>query len=386
LYSLAIGKHASALEAKVGDAVFESLAEEERTARDELRTLYEQLRSGEIVYTRIPETGQAEWFGTGIVTAETLGGVRSTRLAREAPYNQREIESATVSTHACGDHAADPGLAFRIPGYPERHTYTIMSTNRNECVGMYLVPSTAHEHVVPLLEDAGERMENAYYAVDDAHANRASTLTALNRRRPEGTQMTVDLDNDLKHYESRFISTLTCTQYNRAEFNEATKRISEPFIGYDQERDDLIDSRLLTPGGIPKGARVKVRRAQGGRRGPLHVFTGPCALEHEHCMATCGSCLTRAELKEMKDDGAYADTFKSNRLRMRRPHSYTAAMLDALERDITLSKDFGVAWTRTKAPPLPLPGSIALGDAEGDDAEGDELELFTSPLLAMAEE
>ena len=48
----------------------------------------------------------------------------------------------------------------------------------------------------------------------------------------------------------------------------------------------------------------------------------------------------------MKEDGAYADTFARNRLKVRNPLAYTKSRLVELKRKLESDEDFGVAWTK----------------------------------------
>lgn len=159
--------------------------------------------------------------------------------------NAHELQLATVTSHASGDHCVPIGRAFNLSGMPNRQGYVVTSTNRMEVRAAVIVPNKEFNTVEPLFEQLGAdlKFKPLTFTVDDAHNNNDETKAALNKVKleklaelkaaaanPEAVleasdrsdivaqivevscSLVQDVPNDLKHAIQRFINTLTCTE------------------------------------------------------------------------------------------------------------------------------------------------------------------------------
>lgn len=165
--------------------------------------------------------------------------------------NAHELQLATVTSHASGDHCVPIGRAFNLPGMPNRQGYVVTSTNRMEVRAAVIVPNKEFNTVEPLFEQLGAdlKFKPLTFTVDDAHNNNDETKAALNKVKLEklaelkavmavranleavpeasdrsynsdivaqivevSSSLVQDVPNDLKHAIQRFINTLTCTE------------------------------------------------------------------------------------------------------------------------------------------------------------------------------
>jgi hypothetical protein len=168
-------------------------------------------------------------------------------------------------------------------------------------------------------------------------------------QRPDA-KLVRELLQDLKHFSSRLISTLTVGPANKKQFGELIARIKDIFRIYCPVRDAEIDACLTTPGGILTGGRVMMRKATkgaGARRAVSKIWG-----ENDFIFATEQERIAAGgewSVEAMKADGAWYKTFEPNRKKLNHSHAH---MLKALERlrDELLDEtaDAYVAWTKPK--------------------------------------
>jgi hypothetical protein len=225
-------------------------------------------------------------------SAEKHANALQLKMAAAAPLLERELQLAGATSHASGDHCVPLGQAFQLKGEPDRKMYVITSTNRCQTLGVYLVPDGSSSSIQPALKGIGGRPGFAAkaFTVDDAHAAREETMGALNAAKLEVIErfeheikelqadgaaeeikelqaelestkgaLVQELLQDLKHFSSRPISTLTCGPANQAEFRALVARIKGIFRTYCPVRDAHIDAMLSTPSDGIRGIRVKGR-------------------------------------------------------------------------------------------------------------------------------
>eukprot|EP00966_Prymnesium_polylepis_P236442 5467827-Prymnesium_polylepis.1 len=210
MLDVANGKHWRALDATVGDGVWEALTPPQQAALASARALHDKLCDGEVAYARIAETALHESYGTSICSADALGDAFRRKLEAAAPVHERELQLASAASHASGDHCVPVGQAFQIKGAKDLQAYVVTSANRCETLGVYIVPNSSFASIQPALEGLGGRpsFNAAVYSVDDAHVARECTLTALNKAKEEARspdQRVHELLQDLKHFSTRIM-------------------------------------------------------------------------------------------------------------------------------------------------------------------------------------
>jgi hypothetical protein len=168
-------------------------------------------------------------------------------------------------------------------------------------------------------------------------------------QRPDA-KLVRELLQDLKHFSSRLISTLSVGPTNKKEFYALVDRIKCIFRTYDPVRDAEIDAKLVSPGGIAAGGRVMMRKAikgVGGRRAISKIWAEDdfIFMTEQERLAAGGEWSVEA----MKADGAWYKTFEPNRKKLNHSHLHMLKALERLEAELLdETADAYVAWSKPK--------------------------------------
>ena len=279
-------------------------------------------------------------YGLSTCSAETFSTIYERKLSLAADVHAHELQLVKVTSHASGDHCVPIGRAFSMTGFKDRAAYILTSTNRMEVRAAVIVPNQEFASIQPLFEalSADTNFTPRTYTVDDAHNKNQETMGALNKHKAADAQKVVDVPNDLKHAEQRFINTLTCNELNKHEFRWACRYISEAFLHPDEDRDAYIKARLTTEsakGGLPIGAKVQTRVASSEHPSETKIWKD----------AT--DCLTDSDVERMVGDGSFKAAFKHNRRFIRWPKEHTRRELERLRTQM-MNPDFGCCWNKPK--------------------------------------